>query len=208
MLPSRVFQVATGNVGTEMIKRIADRTGPGTRWGALLFTREDRTRRRRAGRYRPRSGSPPPAPSRRSSRPNPDVLTFHGVFPDEDLYVKVLEAGINIVTTADWITGWHRDKNHPHPSGKPVSQLLSRGLRQRGSTFYGTGMNPGLNQILGIVCSADVAEIENVPTLESVDVSCHHSKETWIEVGYGRRSTIPASRQAGEVHPRSSPTAC
>ena len=55
----------------------------------------------------------------------PDVLTFHGVFPDEDLYVKVLEAGINIVTTADWITGWHRDTNHPHPSGKPVSQLLA-----------------------------------------------------------------------------------
>ncbi len=28
----------------------------------------------------------------------PDVLTFHGVFPDEDLYVRVLEAGIDIVS--------------------------------------------------------------------------------------------------------------
>ena len=37
-------------------------------------------------------------------------------------------------------------------------------------------MNPGLNQILGVVCSADVAEIENVTTIESVDVSCHHSQ--------------------------------
>src|SRR3954452_14125670 len=46
-------------------------------------------------------------------------------------------------------------------------------------------MNPGLNQVLGVVCSADVAEIENVTTIESVDVSCHHSKDTWIEVGYG-----------------------
>ena len=115
----------------------------------------------------------------------PDVMTFHGVFPDEDLYVKVLEAGINIVTTADWITGWHRDTNHPHPSGKAVSQLLSEACAKGGSTFYGTGMNPGLNQILGVVCSADVAEIENVTTIESVDVSCHHSKDTWIEVGYG-----------------------
>ena len=115
----------------------------------------------------------------------PDVLTFHGVFPDEDLYVKVLEAGINIVTTADWITGWHRDTNHPHPSGKPVSQLLAEACEKGGATFYGTGMNPGLNQILGVVCSADVADIENVTTIESVDVSCHHSKDTWIEVGYG-----------------------
>ena len=60
----------------------------------------------------------------------PDVLTFHGVFPDEDLYVKVLEAGINIVTTADWITGWHRDTNHPHPSGKPVSSCWPRRARR------------------------------------------------------------------------------
>jgi 4-hydroxy-tetrahydrodipicolinate reductase len=115
----------------------------------------------------------------------PDVLTFHGVFPDEDLYVAVLEAGIDVVTTADWITGWHRDTNHPHPSGKPVSQLLAEACEKGGSTFYGTGMNPGLNQILGVVCSADVADIENVTTIESVDVSCHHSKDTWIEVGYG-----------------------
>lgn len=115
----------------------------------------------------------------------PDVLTFHGVFPDEDLYVKVLEAGIDVVTTADWITGWHRDRNHPHHSGKPVTQLLQEACEKGGSTFYGTGMNPGLNQILGVVCSADVAEIENITTIESVDVSCHHSKDTWIEVGYG-----------------------
>ncbi len=36
---------------------------------------------------------------------DPDCLTFHGVFPDVDLYERVLESGINVVTTADWITG-------------------------------------------------------------------------------------------------------
>jgi 4-hydroxy-tetrahydrodipicolinate reductase len=107
------------------------------------------------------------------------------VFPDEDLYVKVLEAGINVVTTADWITGWHRDTNHPHPSGKRVTRLLQEACEKGGVSFYGTGMNPGLNQILGVVCSADVADIENITTLESVDVACHHSKDTWTEVGYG-----------------------
>ncbi len=67
-----------------------------------------------------------------------------------------------------------------------MSQLLAEACERGGSTFYGTGMNPGVNQILGVACSADVADIENVTTLESVDVSCHHSKDTWIEVGgYG-----------------------
>ena len=78
----------------------------------------------------------------------PDVVTFHGVFPDEDLYVRVLEAGINVVTTADWITGHHRDRNHPHPSGKATTAVLDEACRRGGSTFYGTGMNPGLAQIL------------------------------------------------------------
>jgi 4-hydroxy-tetrahydrodipicolinate reductase len=79
----------------------------------------------------------------------PDV-TFHGVFPDVDLYERVLGAGINIVTTADWITGHHREQNHPHPSGKSPRIVLEEACAWGGSTFYGTGMNPGLCHILGV----------------------------------------------------------
>ncbi len=181
---TRVFQVATGNVGTEMIKRIA--AHPDLELIGLHCYSPDKVGRD-AGEI---AGLAPNGVIATGSvdeiiAAKPDVLTFHGVFPDEDLYVKVLEAGINIVTTADWITGWHRDTNHPHRSGRPVSEVLAAAAAKGGATFYGTGMNPGLNQILGVVCSADVAEIENVTTIESVDVSCHHSADTWKEVGYG-----------------------
>jgi len=180
----RVFQVATGNVGTEMIKRIAAHPDLSL-IGLHCYTPEKVGRD--AGEI---AGLAPNGVIATGSveeiiAAQPDVVTFHGVFPDEDLYVQVLEAGINIVTTADWITGWHRDANHPHPSGRPVSEVLAAAAAKGGATFYGTGMNPGLNQILGVVCSADVAEIENVTTIESVDVSCHHSADTWKEVGYG-----------------------
>jgi 4-hydroxy-tetrahydrodipicolinate reductase len=180
----RVFQVATGNVGTEMIKRIAAHPDLSL-IGLHCYTTEKVGRD--AGEI---AGLAPNGVIATGSveeiiAAKPDVVTFHGVFPDEDLYVKVLEAGINIVTTADWITGWHRDTNHPHPSGRPVSEVLAAAAAEGKATFYGTGMNPGLNQILGVVCSADVAEIENVTTIESVDVSCHHSADTWKEVGYG-----------------------
>ena len=189
--PIRVFQVATGNVGSEMIKRIA--TQPDLELiGVHCYSPE------KVGKDAGELAGVAPNGVKATGTieeiiaAKPDVLTFHGVFPDEDLYVKVLEAGINIVTTADWITGWHRDKNHPHPSGKPVTQLLAEACEKGGATFYGTGMNPGLNQILGVVCSADVAEIENITTIESVDVSCHHSKDTWIEVGYGQPVDDPS----------------
>ena len=190
MNPIRVFQVATGNVGTEMIKRIG--CHPDLELVGLHCYTADKIGRD-AGEI---IGIGPVGVTATGTveeiiAAHPDVLTFHGVFPDEDLYVRVLEAGINVVTTADWITGWHRDTNHRHHTGKPVSQLLAEACARGGSTFYGTGMNPGVNQILGVVCSADVAEIENVTTIESVDVSCHHSADTWKEVGYGLRVDDP-----------------
>jgi 4-hydroxy-tetrahydrodipicolinate reductase len=180
----RVFQVATGNVGTEMIKRIG-RHPDLELVGLHCYTPEKIGRD--AGEL---AGLAPVGVVATGSVDDiiaaaPDVLTFHGVFPDEDLYERVLEAGIDVVTTADWVTGHHRDANHPHPSGRRVTEVIEAACRRGGSTFYGTGMNPGLTQILGIVHTCDVADIENVTVKESVDVSCHHSVDTWRAVGYG-----------------------
>ncbi len=191
----RVFQVATGNLGTETIGRIQKH--PDLELVCLHCYSPEKVGRD-AGEI---VGLAPLGVTATGTveeilAARPDVLTFHGVFPDEDLYVKVLEAGINIATTADWITGYQRDTNHPHPSGRKVSELIADACERGGSTFYGTGMNPGLNQILGIVHTADVAEIEHISVTESVDVSCHHSVETWKAVGYGRPAddpTIPDS---------------
>ncbi|HNP56323.1 MAG TPA: dihydrodipicolinate reductase [Gordonia sp. (in: high G+C Gram-positive bacteria)] len=191
----RVFQVATGNLGSEMIGRIT--AHPDLQLVGLHCYTADKIGRD-AGEI---VGIGPVGVTATGTveeiiAAKPDVLTFHGVFPDEDLYVRVLEAGINIVTTADWITGYHRDTNHPHPSGRKVSEVIADACARGGATFYGTGMNPGLNQILAIANSADVADIENITVTESVDVSCHHSVDTWKAVGYGRPiddPTIPDS---------------
>ncbi|MGX1811704.1 NAD(P)H-dependent amine dehydrogenase family protein [Nocardia sp. NPDC055321] len=189
--PIRVFQVATGNLGTEMIGRV--RKHPDLELVGLHCYSPDKIGRD-AGEI---VGLDPIGVIATGTveeiiAARPDVLTFHGVFPDEDLYEKVLEAGIDVVTTADWITGFHRDRNHPHPSGRKVSEILQSACERGGSTFYGTGMNPGLCQILGIVHTADVAEIENIKVTESVDVSCHHSVDTWKAVGYGRPIDDPS----------------
>lgn len=198
-IPIRVFQVATGNVGTEMIRRIGNH--PGLELiGLHCYTTEKIGRD--AGEI---AGIDPVGVLATGSvdailAAEPDVVTFHGVFPDEDLYVKVLEAGIDVVTTADWITGHHRDQNHPHASGKPTTTVLEEACRRGGSTFYGTGMNPGLTQILGIVQSCDVADLENVTVIESVDVSCHHSVGSWQMCGYGRPiddPEVPAMLEKG-----------
>ena len=102
--PLRVFQVATGNVGSEMIRRIALR--PDLELIGVHCYSPDKIGKD-SGEL---AGIAPNGVKATGSieeiiAAKPDVLTFHGVFPDEDLYVRVLEAGINIVTTADWITG-------------------------------------------------------------------------------------------------------
>jgi 4-hydroxy-tetrahydrodipicolinate reductase len=188
--PVRLFQVATGNVGSEMLRRIGDHRDLEL-VGVHCYSAD------KVGRdVGEIAGIGPLGVHATGSvdeiiAAEPDCVTFHGVWPDLDLYERVLEAGINVVTTADWITGYHRDTNHRHPSGQRESEVIQAACERGGATFYGTGMNPGLAQILTIVHSADVADIENVTCIESVDVSCHHSAPTWENCGFGRRVDDP-----------------
>ena len=180
----RVFQVASGNVGTEMVKRIQKH--PDLELVGLHCYSPEKVGRD-VGEI---AGFGPLGVTATGTvdeilAARPDCLTFHGVWPDIELYERVLEAGINVVTTADWVTGHHRDTNHRR-NGTPESDRLTVACERGKSTFYGTGMNPGLAQILTIVHSTDVADIEKVTCIESVDVSCHHSAETWENCGFGR----------------------
>jgi 4-hydroxy-tetrahydrodipicolinate reductase len=182
--PLRVFQVASGNVGTVMVNRILAHHDMEL-VGLHCYSPE------KVGRdVGEIVGIDPIGVTATGSLDDilaarPDCLTFHGIWPDLDLYQRVLEAGINVVTTADWVTGYHRDTNH-RSNGTTESEMLQAACRRGNSTFYGTGMNPGLAQILTIVHSADVADIESVTCIESVDVSCHHSAPTWANCGFGR----------------------
>lgn len=180
----RIFQVATGNVGTEMIGRI--QRHPDLELVGLHCYSTEKIGRD-AGEL---AGGGPIGVLATGTveeiiEARPDVLTFHGVWPDVELYERVLEAGIDVVTTADFVTGHHRDANHRLADGRTESEVIAAACARGGSTFYGTGMNPGLAQILTIVHSADVADIEKVTCIESVDVSCHHSVETWKNCGFG-----------------------
>jgi 4-hydroxy-tetrahydrodipicolinate reductase len=187
----RVAQFATGNVGSEMVRRIATR--PDLELVALYCYSSDKIGRD-AGEIV--GGGPlgviATGDVAEVLSAKPEVVNFNGVWPDVDLFCTLLEAGINVVTTSDWITGHHRNLNHPHPSGIKPTELIEAACQKGGTTFYGTGMNPGLAQILSVVATAGMGRVDRVTVLESVDVSCHHSVDTWKNVGYGRPADDPA----------------
>ena len=88
--PIRVFQVATGNVGSEMIRRYQERDDLDL-IGVHCYSPEKVGRDIGELAGIGSVGVTATGSIEEIIAAKPDVLTFHGVFPDEDLYVAVLE---------------------------------------------------------------------------------------------------------------------
>ena len=130
--PLRVFQVASGNVGTEMLKRIQDH--PDLELVGLHCYSPDK-----AGRDVGDIAGIGPIGVTASGTldeilaARPDCLTFHGVWPDIELYEQVLEAASTSsppptgspATTATPTTAATAPLN-PRFSRRPVSAAIRR----------------------------------------------------------------------------------
>lgn len=73
---------------------------------------------------------------------NPDSVVYNPMFADVDELVRILEAGINVVGTAGFVTG------HFLGAGR---DRIAEACRQGGSTIFRSGINPGFIQLCAIV---------------------------------------------------------
>lgn len=196
----RVFQIGTGNVGAQAIRRMRGR--PDLELVGVHCHSPEKVGRD-VGEFT--AGEPIGVVGTDSVdailSARPDVVISCALHPDEELWARLLRAGIDVVTTSDWITGYARDTDHPRGDGRRPTDVLREAALAGGATLYGTGMNPGLLQIAGMIQTADVADIENVTLTESVDVSVHHSPATWTMLGYGLPVDTPelADRLTGRM---------
>lgn len=113
----------------------------------------------------------------------PDLVLYMPLVWDVDAMVQLLEAGVNIISTANFITG--------RSYGDDAKQRLQQAAEKGGVSLYGSGINPGHANALGLVATAVCREVHHLSVLESVDASGYASPETWTSLGFGGPKDAP-----------------
>jgi len=121
----------------------------------------------------------------------PDCVVYTPKWPDVDHLVRILELGVNVVATAGFITG--------HALGADRDRIVAA-CDTGQSSIFGSGMNPGFANLLGLVSAGLCDRVDSITVLESVDSTGYDSADTERSVGYGRAlddPDLPALTRAG-----------
>jgi hypothetical protein len=113
----------------------------------------------------------------------PDACCYNPLWPSIDELCRLLEAGVNVCSSAAWITG---GKQTPEDRARIV-KACERG----GSTIFGSGAHPGMTNLVGMVLSGSCERVDSVVITESVDCSTYESAETQTAMGFSQAPDTP-----------------
>ena len=115
----------------------------------------------------------------------PDCVCYMPRAIDYDLVTRMLRAGINVVTTGDFVTGTH------HPVELPA---LEEAARQGSATFLGTGFEPGfINVVAGFLTGA-CRKVRSVKLVETLDCTTYPVQDVWKVLGFGKPPREPLTQ--------------
>jgi 2,4-diaminopentanoate dehydrogenase len=107
----------------------------------------------------------------------PDCVVYNPMWPDIDHLVRILSAGVNVVTTAAFITG------HSFGNGRDrIIDACERGA----STIFGSGINPGFIEMMAVMSSTICDRIDKITITESGDSTLYDSPATEMPAGFGQ----------------------
>jgi hypothetical protein len=107
----------------------------------------------------------------------PDCVVYNPMWQDPDELVRILEAGVNVVSTAAFINGDGLGAGRDR-----IADACTRG----GSSMFGTGISPGWVELIAIA-SANICErIDKITIHEASDTTLYDSPATELPVGFGR----------------------
>lgn len=121
----------------------------------------------------------------------PDVVLYMPLVWNVDHMVQLLEAGINVIATSNFITG---------SAYAPGQQARLQAAAERGrASIYGTGSNPGLASSVVLAATAGVRDIEYVGIHEAADCTLYQSAQTWRDLGFGSPPDTPGLKAAAQA---------
>ncbi|OBB71880.1 dihydrodipicolinate reductase [Mycobacterium sp. 852014-52144_SCH5372336] len=107
---------------------------------------------------------------------DPDCVVYNPMFADVDEMVRILRAGVNIVSTSEFITG--------HFFGDDRDRIVEA-CRDGGSTIFGSGINPGFIQLFAVVSAGLSERVDKVSVVEAIDTTIYNSPDTEKPMGFG-----------------------
>ena len=112
-----------------------------------------------------------------------DACCYNPLWPSVDELCRLLEAGVNVCSSAAWITG---GKQSPADRARIVD-ACERG----GTSIFGSGAHPGMTNMVGMVLSGACEHVDSVVITESVDCSTYESAETQTAMGFSQPADTP-----------------
>jgi hypothetical protein len=181
--PLRVIQWTTGNIGRRSLHAIIGR--PDMELVGVYAHGEDKVGRDAAdlaGRAEP-TGVLATNDIDALLALDADACCYNPLWPSIDELVELLENGVNVCTSAAWITG-----------GKQTAADRERILTacETGkSTIFGNGAHPGMTNMVGMVLSGSCERVDEIRITESVDCSTYESAGTQSAMGFGQDPDTP-----------------
>jgi hypothetical protein len=113
----------------------------------------------------------------------PDACCYNPLWPNIDHLVRLLEAGVNVCSSAAWITG---GKQTPEDRAR-----IEAACRAGQSTMFGSGAHPGITNMVAMVLSGCCESIDEIRITESVDCSTYESAGTMTAMGFAQDPETP-----------------
>jgi 2,4-diaminopentanoate dehydrogenase len=107
----------------------------------------------------------------------PDCVLYTPMWPDTDEVVRILEAGVNVVSTAAFVNG--------RRLGAERDRIVEACERGR-SSMFGTGISPGFVDVIGIAAAGICDRIDKLTINEASDTTLYDSPDTERPAGFGR----------------------
>jgi len=107
----------------------------------------------------------------------PDCVVYNPMWPSTDELVRILGAGVNVVSTAAFINGRRLGADR---------QRLVEACLGGGSSLFGTGISPGWAELLSIVLAGISDRIDKITISEAAHTAAYDSPATEIPAGFGR----------------------